>query len=79
MPEVNYVPNPREAPDDASREYDCDCADSGAGAGAGLVGAGSPEGVETAEPGTTYYNTSDGSFWVKQSGSGSTGWVQLFV
>lgn len=42
-----------------------------------LEGAGSPEGVVTASPGTRYVNTSGGSgttFYVKESGTGSTGW-----
>lgn len=42
------------------------------------VGAGSPEGVVTAGPGSLYLNTSGGSgtsLYVKESGSGNTGWV----
>ena len=41
-------------------------------------GIGSPEGVVAAEPGTVYENKSGGagtSFYVKESGSGNTGWV----
>ncbi|MEJ0093826.1 MAG: hypothetical protein WDN46_10385 [Methylocella sp.] len=41
------------------------------------VGAGSPEGVITAPPGSTYVNTSGGAgstFFVKESGEGNTGW-----
>lgn len=41
-------------------------------------GTGSPEGVVTAPPGSFYSNTSGGagaSFWVKESGTGNTGWV----
>lgn len=41
-------------------------------------GAGSPEGVVTAPPGSTYRNTSGGavtSFYVKESGTGNTGWI----
>jgi hypothetical protein len=41
-------------------------------------GAGSPEGVVTAPPGSLYLNTSGGagtSLYVKESGSGNTGWV----
>jgi len=49
------------------------------GGGAGAIGAGSPEGVTAASPGTTYYNTTDGSFWVKETGVGNTGWVQLIT
>lgn len=51
---------------------------SGGGAGGGgEAGAGSPEGVVAATPGTTYFNTSDDSFWVKATGTGNTGWIQL--
>lgn len=55
-------------------------ADSGGGGGgtggAGLVGVVDPEGVVSATPGTTYVNTDNGTLWVKQSGSGNTGWQQ---
>lgn len=47
------------------------------GGGGGESGTGSPEGVVTASPGTTYYDTASGSFWVKGSGTGNTGWVPL--
>lgn len=47
------------------------------GGGAGLIGAGDPEGVVTADPGTTYYATGTATFWVKETGTGNTGWVQL--
>lgn len=51
---------------------------TGSGGGTGLSGAGSPEGVTTASPGTTYLNTADNSFWAKATGSGTnTGWIQL--
>lgn len=42
------------------------------------AGAGSPEGVVTAVPGSLYLNTSGGagtSIFVKQSGISNTGWV----
>lgn len=52
---------------------------AGGGGGSGQSGAGSPEGVVTAEPGTTYFNTTDSSFWAKGTGSGNTGWVQLIA
>lgn len=42
------------------------------------AGVGSPEGVVTASPGSTYRNYSGGAgttFWVKESGSGNTGWI----
>jgi len=41
-------------------------------------GTGSPNGVVTANPGSTYRNISGGSgtsFYVKESGTGNTGWV----
>jgi microcystin-dependent protein len=47
-----------------------------------LVGAGSPEGVATANPGSIFLRTdSDGTaaslgFYVKESGTGNTGWAQ---
>jgi hypothetical protein len=50
---------------------------SGGGGGGGLSGAGSPEGVETANPGTTYWNTSDRSLWIKDTETGDTGWIKL--
>ena len=57
-----------------------DGAGSGSGGGGtGLSGAGSPEGSVTADPGTTYLDTSTNSFWAKNSGSGNTGWVQLIA
>ncbi|HWE06420.1 MAG TPA: hypothetical protein VG274_06910, partial [Rhizomicrobium sp.] len=42
------------------------------------TGSGSPDGVVTAPVGSTYRNTGGGSmptFWVKQTGTGNTGWV----
>ena len=41
-------------------------------------GAGSPEGAVTAPIGAVYHNTTGGagtSFYVKESGTGNTGWV----
>lgn len=35
-----------------------------------------PEGNESASVGTFYVNTADKTIWVKESGSGNTGWVQ---
>lgn len=43
-----------------------------------FAGAGSPEGVVTANPGSLYLNTSGGastSLYVKQAGVAATGWV----
>lgn len=47
---------------------------SGGGGGTGLAGSGSPEGAQTAEPGTTYYQTNTSRLWIKATGSGNTGW-----
>lgn len=56
----------------------CEILAAGGGSGtSGLVGIVDPEGSETAEPGATYFNTANATFWVKGSGSGNTGWVQL--
>jgi Right handed beta helix region len=44
------------------------------------IGSGTPQGVVTAQPGSDYRNLtgSAGSiFWVKQTGTGSTGWVAI--
>lgn len=43
-----------------------------------IVGSGSPEGVATARPGSLYTNISGGAnttLYVKESGTGNTGWV----
>lgn len=92
MPEISYIPDPRAGDTPASREYDCDCAGGSGGSGAtgpagpagpagpssGFIGAGSPEGAQVADPGATYFNTTDSTFWVKETGTGTnTGWAQL--
>jgi hypothetical protein len=44
------------------------------------VGSGSPQGAVTAPPGSDYRNLTGGVgsiFWVKQSGTGSSGWVAI--
>lgn len=38
---------------------------------------GDPEGVVTGNPGQTYLNTTDDSFWIKKTGTGNTGWIEL--
>lgn len=48
----------------------------GGGGGGGEFGVGSPEGAVVASPGTTYA-TAAGELWVKVSGVGNTGWIQL--
>ncbi len=57
----------------------CELVDAGGGGtgGAGVVGSGSPEGVVTAPPGTSYYDSVGLAFWFKVSGVGDTGWVQV--
>lgn len=43
-----------------------------------LVGSGTPEGAETAVVGSVFHRTDGGagtSFYVKESGTGNTGWV----
>lgn len=43
-----------------------------------LPGRGSPEGVVTANPGRLYVDLDGGAgvtLWVKESGSGDTGWI----
>lgn len=49
----------------------------GAAGGSGEIGVGSPEGVTTASPGTTYLDSSNGFFYIKQSGVGNTGWLLI--
>jgi hypothetical protein len=41
-----------------------------------LSGAGSPEGVVIASPGRLYWQVST-TLWVKNTGVGSTGWIEL--
>lgn len=42
-----------------------------------LTGVGSPEGVVTADPGSMYFEPATNALWVKNNGTGNTGWVQL--
>lgn len=44
-----------------------------------IQGAGSPEGVETADPATIYWDTAGEALYWKETGSGDTGWIQLFA
>ena len=39
------------------------------------TGSGSPESVVSASPGSTYHDTTNGIIYVKESGTGSTGWA----
>lgn len=48
---------------------------SGGGGGSGFSGASSPEGAQTADPGSTYVQTTNGGrLWYKITGTGNTGW-----
>lgn len=45
-----------------------------------IIGSGSPEGIETAPPSSTFRQingVAGSTFWVKQSGTGNTGWAPL--
>ncbi len=48
-------------------------------ANGGTAGVGSPEGVVTGSPGRTYFDTAADSLWVKKTGTGNTGWLQLIA
>jgi hypothetical protein len=43
----------------------------------GNSGVVNPEGVVVGTVGQTYFNTANETFWVKKTGSGNTGWLQL--
>jgi hypothetical protein len=47
----------------------------GSGGGTNLSGSGSPEGSVVGTVGQGYVNTNNGNYWVKQTGTGNTGWV----
>jgi hypothetical protein len=82
--EQNYVPDPSgDVPPDptVNQGYDiglCDNCDGSSG-GAGLSGSGSPEGVITADPGVTYWDATNKVWYVKDTGTGSTGWQELIA
>lgn len=46
-------------------------------AGGGTTGTGSPEGVVTAIPGSSYLDTAAANFYVKASGVSNTGWLLI--
>ena len=49
----------------------------GGGGGASVeTGSGSPQGVVTAEVGGLYVDTTGHTLWIKETGSGNTGWAQ---
>lgn len=49
----------------------------GGGGGASVeTGSGSPEGVVTAAVGGLYVDLTSHAFWIKETGSGNTGWAQ---
>ena len=48
------------------------------GAAGSLSGVGSPEGVISAGPGVTYFQTDNSALWIKgSSGTGNLGWVNM--
>lgn len=49
----------------------------GPAGGSGLYGSGSPEGVKTAAPGTTYLDIDNNAFWVKETGVLAIGWIPI--
>lgn len=52
-------------------------AGGGGGSGAGgLLGTVDPEGSVTADPGTPYTNKTNHTLWIKETGTGNTGWLQ---
>lgn len=76
MSETNYTADPK------GTFTFIDFVDTEAGAAAvaaaiagGYSGAGSPEGVVTAEPGVVYWDTAGQALWAKNTGTGNTGWV----
>lgn len=42
-----------------------------------INGTGSPEGVVSANPSSIYHDRSSGNFWLKQTGTGNTGWILI--
>lgn len=54
-----------------------DGAAAAGGGGAIAPGGVDPEGVVVGNPGQTYFNTANNTFWVKSTGTGDTGWIQL--
>lgn len=51
----------------------------GGGGGSGLSGNGTPEGNQVADPGTTYWDASGNVLWIKDTGSGNTGWREILA
>lgn len=43
------------------------------------IGSGDPEGVVTGYPGRIYTNSDDESVWVKKTGTGKTGWIEVIA
>jgi hypothetical protein len=45
-----------------------------------MVGSGTPQGAVTAPPGSDYRNVTGAAgsiFWIKQTGTGPTGWIAI--
>lgn len=51
----------------------------GGGNTSSSAGSGSPEGVVTRSPGATYWDVTNQVFYVKDTGTGDTGWVALIT
>lgn len=51
--------------------------DSSADADELMIGTGSPEGAVTANPSQLFWNSTGSALWLKQSGTGNTGWIPL--
>lgn len=52
----------------------------GGGSGATYSGSGSPQGVQTADPGNTYWDQLNSVLYIKDSGVGTnTGWLEIIA
>jgi len=76
---ITFYPEGTTAtPNDSAQRSLTKIVDLIGGGGLGnLYGSGSPEGVVTANVGQGYVNINNGNFWVKQTGTQNTGWVQV--
>src|SRR6185295_7828399 len=74
---ITFYPEGTTAtPNDSAQRSLTKIVDLIGGGGLGnLYGSGSPEGVVTANVGQGYVNINNGNFWVKQTGTGNTGWT----
>ncbi len=51
----------------------------GGSASAVLVSTGTPEGAVTAAPGTFFFDTVARTLYMKETGTGTTGWIELLT